>query len=85
MQRKDEICISWRTGIVGHEAKYRESLNMYDCYKLYSRYLQICGIGFHNAAFCERSALKYNRNQVFTKLCGLPTQMYKRAMDAFAK
>ncbi|GIY26709.1 dual 3',5'-cyclic-AMP and -GMP phosphodiesterase 11 [Caerostris darwini] len=33
MQRKEEICIPWGTGIAGHVAEYRETLNIPDCYK----------------------------------------------------
>ncbi|GIY63836.1 dual 3',5'-cyclic-AMP and -GMP phosphodiesterase 11 [Caerostris darwini] len=33
MQQKEEICILWGNGIVGHVAEYRKSLNIPDCYK----------------------------------------------------
>ncbi|GIY26707.1 dual 3',5'-cyclic-AMP and -GMP phosphodiesterase 11 [Caerostris darwini] len=33
VQRKEEICIPWGTGIAGHVAEYRETLNIPDCYK----------------------------------------------------
>ncbi|GIX82783.1 dual 3',5'-cyclic-AMP and -GMP phosphodiesterase 11 [Caerostris extrusa] len=33
IQHKEEICIPWGTGIAGHVAEYRETLNIPDCYK----------------------------------------------------
>ncbi|GIX87244.1 dual 3',5'-cyclic-AMP and -GMP phosphodiesterase 11 [Caerostris extrusa] len=33
MQRKEEICIPWGKGIVGHVAESQESLNISDCCK----------------------------------------------------
>ncbi|GIY89690.1 dual 3',5'-cyclic-AMP and -GMP phosphodiesterase 11 [Caerostris darwini] len=33
MRRREEICIPWGTGIVGHVAESRKSLNIHDCYK----------------------------------------------------
>ncbi|GIY57385.1 dual 3',5'-cyclic-AMP and -GMP phosphodiesterase 11 [Caerostris darwini] len=121
MQQKEEIRIPWGTGIVGHVAECRESLNIHDCYKddrfnslvdrktgykthnmlcmpildvdgevkgvaqiinkcrgeepftdtdekVFSRYLQFCGIGLRNAELYERSELENKRNQVLLDL-----------------
>ncbi|XP_071039979.1 dual 3',5'-cyclic-AMP and -GMP phosphodiesterase 11 [Parasteatoda tepidariorum] len=68
MQQKEEIRIPWGTGIVGYVAESKESLNIPDCYQVFSRYLQFCGIGLRNAELYERSELENKRNQVLLDL-----------------
>ncbi|GIY54482.1 dual 3',5'-cyclic-AMP and -GMP phosphodiesterase 11 [Caerostris darwini] len=60
-QGREEICIPWRTGIMGQVAEYRESLNMPDCYK-------IRNIGIRNAELYDTSKLENKRNQVLLDL-----------------
>ncbi|GIY10685.1 dual 3',5'-cyclic-AMP and -GMP phosphodiesterase 11 [Caerostris extrusa] len=84
MQRQKEIRIPWGTTV----AEYRQSLNISDCFKMFSRYLQHCGIDLRNAALYEKSELENKRNEVFAIFCGLGIQhtpIYERAMKSIAK